>query len=251
VPTRGKLVWLAALVLIGASGLKADQVGLTFTGVNGNTMYIHNNSSGVTEDVYIDPYYGQLGNPGSTQNVTLFCVDPDHDVNFNQHWTVNRVYLDSGSDLSTTYQYQDRYNADIGGGMSASAAAADAQSYAYKVYSEFAWLIQQLGAAGNGALSIQQSIQAAIWNLADSNVVPAYGGGADFATWESAASSHTAMSGFYILSDATLPIAGTTSVQEYMITAPEASTLLLLGIGLLALVGVAFRRGLKSGVCAI
>lgn len=240
---RSKIGWLVAIVVIGASGLKADQIKLTFTGVvnTNNTMYIQT-SSGAVEDVYIDPYTGTIApvppQSGPTQNVTIYCVDPDHNVTTGNNWTANRVYLASNADLSSTFQYQKWLQLDGGDTTKANADA-------YVTYSEMAWLIQELNAY-TGNLTVQQSIQLAIWNLADGKVTTATGhtDGSNYAYWESAAVDQTE-SGFYILTDA----GGT--YQEYMITTPEAGTLLLLGIGLLSLMGVAFRRGVKNGVCAI
>jgi PEP-CTERM motif len=209
---RGLVFSLAVAVLFFASAAKADTVKLTGT-VGSITLTVSDPDAAppyTNAAALIDPYKGTLG-PNS---VLLWCVDPDHMDKIGDIWTVNVSQL--GGDLSKTYL----------GNANAT------------TYGEMAWLITQLQAAS--IKSTKQELQAAIWLLAEG--VPGEDGKfkvtaptGDPNFWTNVnidmtnASLNVEHSGFEILTD----VAG--QKQEFMVITPEPSTLLLLGIGLIAL----------------
>jgi PEP-CTERM motif len=213
---RGLPLCIVVLFFSAASTTKADT--LTFTGTTGSTILNVSDPdatpsySGV--DAVIDPYKGVLnaGTPTAT-SLLLWCVDPDHEVNNGDTWSVYTSY--SGGNLSHTYLN----NAST--------------------YNEMAWLITQFQGANS---TTQQELQAAIWYIAEGGV-----GGSDFTVnvspsnttfWNAVtsdianavASQNSLTTSYEILSDAK------DAKQEFIVLTPEPSILLLLALGLIALV---------------
>jgi PEP-CTERM motif len=207
----GTLCCFVIAFLLLASAAKADT--LKFTGASGTiTLNVSDADSGYQNvNAVIDPYLGILNGNA----VTLWCVDPDHQVSINNMWNVNVSYL--GGNLSSTY-------------LGASLGQAGAQT----AYGEMAWLITLLQAASN--TTVRQEIQAAIWLIAEGGL------GGDFtvnvnnsAFWNNVnwyianAPNHVLTSGFEILTD----LAG--QKQEFIVITSEPATFLLFGVGLIGL----------------
>lgn len=224
----GSLFCLLVLIFSTASSTKADT--LTFTGTTGSvTLNVsdpdatpsYSNVNGV-----IDPYYGILdSNP-----VLIWCVDPDHEVNTGDAWS---VYVNKAGSINLTQTYLGNLT----------------------TYEEMAWLITQFQGAST---TTQQELQAAIWLIAEGETTQAAeqapgaftinGEGSAFWTsiygtngYVTTAPEHLLTSGFEILSDTTGPNV-TNAKQEFIVLTPEPSSILLLGVGLLALIVVASKR---------
>lgn len=184
---------------------------LQFTGTATNTTLTIKDSAypnGVTG--YIDPYLGKLnGTP-----ITMFCVDPNHEVNINDIWN---VYITSAPTSDWTHT---RLN--------------DATTYG-----EMAYLASQMLATNNA--TTRQELQTVIWWLADNTLVATVPGGVNVTDWnnaiagyKTAAASNVMTGGFEILSDTS------GAKQEYLVLTPEPGSILLLTSGIAGLFG--FRR---------
>jgi hypothetical protein len=190
--------------------------------VQADTLYLNgvNGRVDLTGRVYITPYYGGLNNPSGMDNI--YCVDPNHDSSLNTHWNVNVTLLGTNTDLSKTYLGMDPTGPD-----------------ARTRYEEAAWLLFNLSppyGAPNMSLSDQQAIQAAVWWIISPGNT--YG---QFNDWVRSAQAHYGegnYSSVHILTDTNR------QNQEFMsnVPVPEASTLLLLGTGLVVIWGVGKRE---------
>ncbi|HXJ16059.1 MAG TPA: PEP-CTERM sorting domain-containing protein [Candidatus Polarisedimenticolia bacterium] len=184
----------------------ADTVGMKFTGTATNTtLTIHDSVLGTVTAV-IDPYTGIVNG----QSVLMFCVDPDHEVNYGDTWTANVSY--PGGDLSKTYQVMD---------YGKSSAAANS------IYEEMAGLALLMTSTTDA--TIRKEIQGAIWQLADPSLTFPNATSAFLSAvsgYESWAANNKLTSGFEILSDVR------NCKQEFIVLTPEPATLLLLGLGL-------------------
>jgi hypothetical protein len=174
----------------------AAAVRMTFTGVNGAQMF----------GVYVGPYAGTMnGTP-----VDLFCVDFANEVNFGQQWDANLTSIDFGADLGDA-----RYGAVPG---------------ALELYQQAAWLAQQFASQ---PASQYGDIQATIWQLFSP------GAPTPSSSWwlEQARDNYaTADYGDFRIVTNTGPVQMSGQVQEFLTrtqpNAPEPSTLLLAGLGL-------------------
>lgn len=170
---------------------------------------------------YVGPFTGNL--LGSTPKVIdLFCVDVLNHVSFGQKWTANFSSL--AGDLSNT-----RFgNAGL------------------ETYKKAAWLTTQYAL---NPTSQWGGIQAAAWALFNAGVV---NGGASQQTWLNAVNaqdlSNFNLAGFAIVTDVNAAGRRRGGVQEFITTSvtPEPGSMVLLGTGLLALVGVATRKRLMA-----
>jgi hypothetical protein len=119
-------VFLAALVFAAPAAV-ADQtpVTMTFVGVNGINDGAY----------YVSPYYATMSSNGQTTPVTLFCVDFNNEVTWNQTWQANVTPL-GASDLSNT-RFGNSADAAILSGT-------DPSSYTpAQLYEQAAWLTTQ------------------------------------------------------------------------------------------------------------
>jgi PEP-CTERM motif len=192
---------------------------MSFTGITTSTSLTIQDSVIGTVTGYIDPYTGTLNG----QPVLLFCVDPDHEINYGDTWTANVSY--PGGDLSNTYQVLDYGHS----------------STANTNYEEMAGLALLL--EGTSDTMTRQEIQGAIWQLADSGLSFPGASSAFLSAvigYESWAASNELTSGFEILSDVN------NCKQEYVVLTPEPATVLLLGLGLGGLLLLKRRQRLSS-----
>jgi len=195
-------VILVVLVLtVFAANASADTLQFTGTATN-TTLTIHDNTLG-TVTGYIDPYLGKLN---GTISLTMFCVDPDHEVNYNDTWT---VYVTLAPSANWTHT---RLNNPT-------------------VYGEMAYLATLMLATNDA--TTRQEIQTVIWWLADNSLTASVPNGVDPTTfnnqvafYKTDAAAHPLTSGFEILSDVT------GAKQEFLVLVPEPGTLILLGSGL-------------------
>lgn len=209
------LAAIAAVVLLAPSAMAdGTEVTVTLTGVSG----------GVQGGVYTSPYFATVG--GET-NVGIVCDDYNHEVTMGETWT---AYEYNFSNLSGV-RFQ-----------GANPAAT------LQLYDEAAWLITQLAAnpSDSGDISF------AIWAIFSPNVLttPGYLDG-NAAWWLNQAENQTYHSGefsnFLILTP-TDP--GPDSAQEYLVMTPEPGSILLLGVGIIALAFWSRRAKFVNLTCA-
>jgi hypothetical protein len=153
----------------------------------------------------------------NTQDVTIYCVDPDHEINYGDEWTANISY--PGGSLANTYLN----NATT--------------------YEEMAYLVTQLADTPFGNTTQRDEIQGAIWQLADPSLTFPGASGlflTQVGQWETNAKNNPLTSGFEILTDKEL------CKQEYIVLTPEPAMLLLLGAGLFGLGALGRRKLIKN-----
>ncbi len=177
--------------------------------------------SGVTG--YIDPYLGKLTIGSNTVSVIMFCVDPDHEVNFNDTWN---VYVTLAPTANWTHT---RLNNPT-------------------IYGEMAYLASLMLATNDP--TTRQEIQTVIWWLADNALTAAVPNGVNVTDWNNAINTykgnaatygqtHPTPGGFEILSD----VNG--SKQEFLVLVPEPCSLILFGSGLAFVSGRLRKRRLQ------
>ncbi len=205
---RGLKISLLVLGVALVSTIAAADT-MQFTGTaTTTTLTIHDTSLG-TVTGYIDPYLGKLnGVP-----LTIFCVDPDHEVNNGDVWN---VYVTTAGASDWTHTRLDNKT----------------------TYGEMAYLASLMLATTD--VTTRQELQTVIWWLADNTLTATIPGGVNSTTWNTAIANYKTLAAanastvnFEILSDT----AG--QKQEFLTITPEPGTLALLASGL---VGLAFRR---------
>jgi hypothetical protein len=202
-----------AVALSFAGSANADTVSVTLTGVSG----------GVQGNVYTSPYYATVGN---TENVPIVCDDYSHEVYVGESWIAS---VSTFADLSNT-RFGNLVNAP-------------------QLYDEAAYLFNELSQVPSQV----GNISFALWAIFDPSDVTTSagwttGGNAidptSAAGWLANAQAQTYTAGefsnFEVLTPCTpspqgCPIStSSASAQEYLVRTREPSTVLLLGIGLLA-----------------
>lgn len=228
-------------VLLIAVAAHANTLNVTFDGVSGSnpTLGINDPTLGSVTG-YIDPYKGNIG----SQSVSLWCVDPDHDAPpVGTTWAVNVATPGDPSSMGNTLQY---LRAGYPSGNVSDEAAIG------KFYGELAALISLMENPAN-SVATNQELQGAIWQLADPSLtfttpLPSSFSTAAVAGYESWAATNYLTSGFEVLTDVNESSNLKGAYQEYIVTTPEPSTLLLMGIGLIALFCLSRRKSISSGV---
>jgi hypothetical protein len=219
-------VLLLFVSMIAAPRALADgtQVTMTFLGVNG----IHDAS------YYVSPYLGMLTSDGQSSLVSLFCVDFNNEVTWNQTWPANVTPL-SSSDLSNT-----RYGnaADV-----ALLTLSDPYYSTYsaaQLYAQAAWLTTQFDQYLSTDPSQVIALQYALWDLFNPNAPT----NAAAQAWILSAEQNYGsvnLNNFELVTNLG-PLALTGQVQEFIIPTPEPGTYALLGAGLLGLVFLGRRK---------
>ena len=167
--------------------------------------------------VYVYPYTLQIG----SNTYAAICDDYSHEVWVGENWTAN-IYSFS--------QYQSGRFGNEG----------------LQNYEEAAWLLSQIPAAGASEVG---DINFAVWSIFTSGVpVQPQTGSLDGSAYWLAQATTAANNNFYGMNFSNYRIVtptdnGTGSPQEYLIvTAPEPSSLLMLGTGLIGLAGVVKKK---------
>jgi len=210
------LLFVLAVALSIVSSVKADTVSVTLTGVSG----------GVQGNVYTSPYYATVG---TAANVPIVCDDYAHSVYLGESWTAS---VSTFADLSNARFWQ------------------GTQAATLQLYDEAAYLFNELylqpSQAGN--------ISFALWAIFDPSQVKisagwTTGGNAvnptSAAGWLVNAQSQIYTAGEFSNFEVLTPISPT-SPQEYLVRTPEPSTVLLLGIGVLAMFALKKRKAWGS-----
>jgi hypothetical protein len=218
-----RTTWLAMLFVAGVFQLSAGTLKVTLVGANGQT-----DSSGNL----ISPYNITMG----AAPTVAYCDDFANEDSVGETYTVNVTNLASGNLSNTRY-----------GGISQTLATAHgAQTYdGQQLYEMAAWLTTEFGSntTTNG------EIQDTIWDLfnpnaGDPTVHPPVPGTNTFLFASEANYSSVDAANFNILTNTgPVTLSGPGQTQE-LIVAPEPSTILLLGLGLMA-IGVGGRRAMK------
>lgn len=230
-----------AFLLLIAAAAHANTLNVTFDGVSGSnpTLGISDPTLGSVTG-YIDPYKGNIG----TQNVLLWCVDPDHDAPpVGTTWAVNVGTPGNLSSMGNTLQY---LKAGYPSGN-----VPDETAIA-KFYGELAALISLMENPANN-VATNQELQGAIWQLSDPSLtfttpLPSGFSTAQVASYETWAQNNALTSGFEVLTDVNESSNLKSAYQEYIVTTPEPSTLLLMGLGLMAMVCLSRRKTISAGV---
>jgi PEP-CTERM motif len=167
--------------------------------------------------VYVYPY--TLNIDGSTY--AAICDDYNHEVYIGENWTAN------------IYNFSQYHSARFG-------------SQGLQNYEEAAWLLSQIPSAGASEIG---DINFAVWSIFTSGVpVQPKTNTVDGSAYWLTAATTAANNNFYGMNFSNYRIvtptdSGTGSAQEYLIaTAPEPSSLLMLGSGLIGIAGVVKRK---------
>ena len=209
------IVLVVALSTVGSA--KADTVSVTLTGVSG----------GVQGNVYTSPYYATVG---TTANVPIVCDDYAHSVYIGESWTAS---VSTFANLSNARFWQ------------------GTQAATLQLYDEAAYLFNELylqpSQSGNISFALwaifdpSQVETSAGWTTGGNAVNPTSAAG-----WLANAQSQTYTAGEFSNFEVLTPISPT-SPQEYLVQTSEPSTVLLLGIGVLAMFAVKSKR--KASGC--
>jgi hypothetical protein len=205
------LVAVAALLFIAPAAF-ADSV----ISINGSYAFANNGYG-------IPPYGGTLNG----QAAQFYCVDFSHDIKAGDTWNAVVTNLTSGSNFSSTYQYN--------------SSLVNPNLAAYNTYTEFAWLVTQMQSTSNQ--SAQAADQWAIWSLSGGASLDPFTGPNSATSLLTAAQNAVnggwTAQGFEILT----PDVGQYG-QEFLVKTPEPSGLLLLAVGLCGLFLFSYREKL-------
>jgi PEP-CTERM motif len=217
---------LLAVLIFAVPAALADQtpVTMTFVGVNG----INNGA------YYVSPYYGTMNSNGQQTSVTLYCVDFNNEVTWNQTWQANVTPL-SSNDFSNT-----RFGNPADAALLSATDPYLSSFTPAQLYMQAAWLTTQFNQFLFSNPSQVVALQYAIWDLFAPNAPT----NAAAQTWILAAQNNFGsvnLNNFEIVTNVG-PLSLTGQVQEFIVPTPEPGTIALLGAGLLMILWMGFRR---------
>ena len=218
-------LFVSLLAATGAIPMLAGTVNVTFSGANGQT-----DSSGYL----ISPYTATINGVSTT----IYCDDFANEVTNGENWTANVSNLASGN-LSNT-----RYGADSTSLLTQNGTN---QSFtALQTYEMAAWLSTQFAPSGSAGYANNGAIQDTIWDLFNPNTVnpnvnpPKPSSNTElFAAEQNYSKINPA--NFNILTNT--GVQGSGQEQEF-IFAPEPGSLVMLGIGIVAIAIGSLRKRL-------
>jgi hypothetical protein len=219
-------VLLLFVLTIAAPAALADgtPVTMTFTGVNG----IHD------ANYYVSPYQGLMTSNGQSSLVTLFCVDFNNEVTWNQTWQANVTPL-SSNDLSNT-----RYGNAGDVTLLKLSDPYYATYTAAQLYAQAVWLTTQFNQYLSTDPTQVIALQYAIWDLFAPNAPT----NAAAQAWILSAEQNYGsvnLNNFELVTNVG-PLSLTGQVQEFIVPTPEPGTFALLGVALLGIVFFARRK---------
>lgn len=212
--------WVVVAGLFISSTLWADSVSVTITGTGGT----------VQNNVYVAPYYLNVSGAGDPAQgiqagtLTVICDDYTHDVTLGEGWIAQI------NDLTTSGLTQTRF---------------DSLPNAERLYEEAGWLAMQTGLWGGTqqSASMVGEYNWAIWSLFDPSLsIDTTAQGLVSQAQKYAPNDLSYYSNVRILTPVAhtngTPWTDSTSPQEYItiVSAPEPSSLALLGSGLAAFI---------------
>jgi hypothetical protein len=169
--TCGKTLSVLALLLTGSvSSALADQshVSMQFDGVvNPSATW-----AGPGETVYVSPYTATDLSTTPNAQITIYCLDWNHNIDFGQDWTADFLSLaPTNPDLSDLYYYNSTTAYQLGQsspGTDTLTSVAVNQTEMYDRYLEAAWLftqIQNLGTLNSADATTEDELNVAAWTL--------------------------------------------------------------------------------------
>jgi hypothetical protein len=220
-----------AILIFAVPAALADQtpVTITFMGVNGINDGTY----------YVSPYYGTMTNNGQNTAVTLFCVDFNNEVTWNQSWQANVTPLGSNDFSNTRFGNP----ADV-----ALLSATDPYLSTFtpaQLYEQATWLTTQFDQFLFTDPSQVVALQYAIWDL----FAPNGPTNAAAQGWIGQAQQNynsINLNNFEIVTNVS-PLYLTGQVQEFIVPTPEPGTITLLGAGLFVILWMGFRRAKSAG----
>ena len=161
-----RILGLLALLLAGSVGSAlADDFGVSmqFDGVlNPSATWAG------PEDVYVSPYTATDLSTNLASDITIYCLDWNHDIGFGQTWTADFISLNpSSSDLSDLYYYNSTNAYELQNTGTLNPVTLD-QTQMYDRYLKAAWLfsqIQALGTLNSTNATTQAELNVAAWTL--------------------------------------------------------------------------------------
>jgi len=248
--------FMIAAVLVFAPAAFA-QTSMTLTGV-GNGYVVNNSTAAYNFGVYVDPYTATITSPTSTQtNVPVICDDWSDNSYVNATWNVSVGSISSAGLTGTPL-----FGASLG------------SAGQLQLYQELAYLSTMLlqvynntSLTTNQQAADQAGISFAIWNLTyglgpntdtahpplgflntsgDSAAITAYN---NAMTSLNNAIATDNLGGVYAFQILTPNPEGPNEAQEFLVQAPESSTVIMFGADMLGLLAVAFyfrRRSLLA-----
>jgi hypothetical protein len=126
------------------------------------------------EDVYVSPYTATDLSATPNYQITIYCLDWNHDIDFGQYWTADFISLDpTNADASDLYYYDSTAayalgQTSPGSGTDTLTSVQVDPTEMYDRYLEAAWLftqIQDLGTLNSGDATTQAELNVAAWTL--------------------------------------------------------------------------------------